>query len=134
MNAWIRGRLKVTRPENLNRPARFFAVLLCALLTAASANAQDYGDVSVKVETVTEARSPSGYDEYRVTIINRSLAKSHRVKVAAHLGSFPDHVIDISRAVESASSSAATISMFKPRSGSADWSVIIDGERQRDAV
>src|SRR6202008_4608702 len=102
MNAWIRGRLKVTRPENkqenlqrpigeaaANRtvcavtllgrftadcgkdspglvpangpdpkaaqngrfalPLRFFAALLCALLTAASAIAQDYGDVSVKV-------------------------------------------------------------------------------------
>ena len=187
MNAWIRGLLKVTRPENnpenlqrpigegaANRivcavtllgrfiadcendspglvpsngsdlkaaqtgrfalPLRFFAALLCALLTAASANAQDYGDVSVKVETVMEAHSPSGYDEYRVTIINRSLTKSHRVRVVAYEDGFPDGIIEISRAVESAPSSAATISMFKPRSGGAEWSVIIDGERQRSAV
>jgi hypothetical protein len=113
---------------------RLFAALLCALLTSASANAQDYGDVSVKVETVLEAHSPSGYDEYRVTLINYSLTKSHHVRVMAYESGYPDGVTQISRAIESASSSTATISMFKPRGGGAEWSVIIDGERQRGVV
>ena len=66
------------------RFALVFAALLCAPLMAASAYAQDYGDISVKVETVMEPRSSSGYDEFRVTIINRSLTKSHRVTVVAY--------------------------------------------------
>jgi hypothetical protein len=114
---------------------RFFAALLCALLTAASAYATDYDDVSVKVETVTEAHSPSGYDEYRVTITNRSLTKSHRVTVATYGSSYLDTISEVRRAVEVAPSSTATVSVFKPQgSGSGGWRVTIDGERQREAV
>jgi hypothetical protein len=187
MNAWIRGRLKVTRsennPENLQKPIgegganrtvcaasllgrfiadcgndspglflsnrsdpkaaqtgrfglplRFFAALLCALLTAASAYATDYNDVSVKVETVTEAHSPSGYDEYRVTVTNRSLAKPHRVTVAMYGNSYIDNFSEARRSVEVAPSSTATVSVFKPVSGGGVWRVTIDGERQSEAV
>jgi hypothetical protein len=109
--------------------------LLCALLTAASAYATDYDDVSVKVETVTEAHSPSGYDEYRVTITNRSLTKPHRVTVAMYGSSYLDNVIEARRSVEVASSSTATVSVFKPVSGGVGvWRVTIDGERQSEAV
>jgi hypothetical protein len=155
MNAWIRGRLKVTRPENKQEnlvpangsdpkapqtgrfalPLRFFAALLCALLTAASAYATDYDDVSVKVETVTAAHSSSGYDEYRVTVTNRSLTKSHRVTVAMYGSSYLDNVSEARRSVEVAPSSTATVSMFKPVSGGVGvWRVTIDGERQSEAV
>jgi hypothetical protein len=155
MNAWIRGRLKVTRPENKQEnlvpangsgpkapqtgrfalPLRFFAALLCALLTAASAYATDYDDVSVKVETVTEAHSSSGYDEYRVTVTNRSLTKSHRVTVAMYGSSYLDNVSEARRSVEVAPSSTATVSMFKLVSGGVGvWRVTIDGERQSEAV
>jgi len=155
MNAWTRGRLKVTRPENKQEnlvpangsgpkapqtgrfalPLRFFAALLCALLTAASAYATDYDDVSVKVETVTEAHSSSGYDEYRVTVTNRSLTKSHRVTVAMYGSSYLDNVSEARRSVEVAPSSTATVSMFKLVSGGGGvWRVTIDGERQSEAV
>ena len=155
MNVWIKGRLKVTRPENKQEnfvpangsdpkaaqtgrfalPLRFFAALLCALLTAASAYATDYDDVSVKVETVTEAHSSSGYDEYRVTVTNRSPTKSHRVTVTMYGNSYLDNVGEARRSVEVAPSSTATVSMFKPVSGGGGvWRVTIDGERQREAV
>jgi hypothetical protein len=112
--------------------SRFFAALLCALLAAASAYGTDYGDVSVKIEAVTVAHAPSGYDEYRVTIANRSLTKSHQVTVMMYGSSYTDIIREIRRAVEVAASSTATISVFKPRdSGGAAWVVSIDGERQR---
>jgi hypothetical protein len=155
MNVWIKGRLKVTRPENKQEnfvpangsdpkaaqtgrfalPLRFFAALLCALLTAASAYATDYDDVSVKVETVTEAHSPSGYDEYRVTVTNRSLTKSHRVTVDMWGGSYLDNVSEVRRSVDVAPSSTATVSVFIRVNGVGGvWRVTIDGERQREAV
>jgi hypothetical protein len=40
--------------------ALFFAALLCAPLMAASAYATDYGDISVRVETVTGGISDGG--------------------------------------------------------------------------
>jgi hypothetical protein len=116
--------------------APFFAALLCATLTAASANAQDYDDVSVKAEMVTEARSSSGYSECRVTIINHSLSKSHRVAVVTYEQPFNPTVSEISRVVEVAPSSAATVSMFETLKsvGGGGWAVTIDGQRQRVAV
>ena len=117
------------------RSFRFFAVFLCALLMVASAYATDYGDISVKVESVTEAHSSSGYDEYRVTVINRSPTKSHRVTVEMRGGAYGDIVSEVRRAVESAPSSAATVSLFKPQSfGAVEWLVSIDGERQDEAI
>src|SRR5262249_37453519 len=114
---------------------RVFAVLLCALLMAASAYATDYGDISVKVETVTEAHSSSGYDEYRVTIINRSPVKSYRVMVEMYTDSYGEMVGKVRRAIAAAPSSAATVSMFKPQSdGAGAWFVAIDGKRQDEAV
>jgi hypothetical protein len=112
-----------------------FAALLCALLIAASAYAQDFGDISVKVETVMVAHSPSGYDEYRVTVINRSLTKSHRVAIETAGDPHINFVSEIRRVVEAAPSSAATIPMFKPRGSDAGaWSVAIDGGRQNRIV
>jgi len=114
---------------------RAFAVLLCALLMAASAYATDYGDISVKVETVTEAHSSSGYDEYRVTIINRSPVKSHRVMVEMYKDSYGEMVSNVRRSIAAAPSSAASVSMFNPQGGGAGaWFVSIDGKRQNEAV
>jgi hypothetical protein len=108
----------------------FFAAALCAPLMAISAYATDYDDVSVKVEQVTEARGPSGYSEYRVRIINGSLSKAHRVRVATE--GYYDAVKEIGRAVDLAPSSNATISIFRPQSasGGGGWFVTIDGQRQ----
>ena len=102
---------------------------------AASAYATDYGNISVKVESVTEAHSSSGYDEYRVTIINRSPTKSHRVTVEMRGGSYGDIVSEVRRAIVAAPSSAATVSLFKPQSfGAVGWLVSIDGARQDEVI
>jgi hypothetical protein len=102
---------------------------------AISAYATDYGDISVKVESVTEAHSSSGYDEYRATIINRSTAKAHRVTVEMQGGSYTEVVDAIRRTVEVAPSAAVTISLFKPQgSAGSGWLVTIDGTRQEEAV
>jgi len=112
--------------------ALFFAALLCATLMAASAYATDYGDISVKVETVTSGLSMTGYGEYRATIINRSRTKSHRVtiEVSSAYGQG-----EARRTVEVAPSSTMTIPLIAPGAGqSAVAGVLIDGSRQNEAV
>lgn len=112
-----------------------FCALSCALLMAASAYATDYGAISVKVETVTEAHSSSGYDEYRVTVINRSPAKAHRVMVEMYGASYGDMISKVRRTIDAAPSSAATFSLYKPQGGAVGaWFVYIDGRRQDEAV
>ncbi|HKQ79660.1 MAG TPA: hypothetical protein VJ810_38560 [Blastocatellia bacterium] len=102
---------------------------------AGSAYATDYGDITVKVETVTEAHSSSGYDEYRVTIINRSPVKSYRVTVQMHGVSYGRLIREVRRAIDAAPSSAATFSVYRPQGGDAEaWFVSIDGKRQDEAV
>ncbi|HKE05467.1 MAG TPA: hypothetical protein VKE91_15520, partial [Blastocatellia bacterium] len=114
---------------------QILAVLLLAPLMAASAYATDYGEISVKVEAVTEAHSSSGYDEYRVTVINRSPAKSHRVTVEMRGGGYGAMDSEVRRAITAAPSSAVTVSMFKPVGGGAGaWFVSIDGKRQDEAI
>src|SRR5262249_14155614 len=114
---------------------QILAVLLLAPLMAASAYATDYGEISVKVEAVTEAHSSSGYDEYRVTVINRSPAKSYRVTVGMYKDSYGEMISNVRSSVAAGPASAATVSMFNPQGGGAGaWFVSIDGKRQDEAV
>jgi hypothetical protein len=110
--------------------ALIFAALMCAPLTAASAYATDYGDISVKVETVTSGLSATGYGEYRATIINRSRTKSHRVTIELFSGAYAG--AESRRAVEVAPLSTMTIPLFRPEAdlGGAGARVLIDGSRQ----
>src|SRR5215475_12118047 len=93
--------------------ALFFAALLCAPLTAASAYATDYGDISVRVETVISGLSMTGYGEYRATIINRSRAKSHRVTIEISSAG-PYGQGEARRTVDVAPSSTMTIPLIAP--------------------
>ncbi len=112
---------------------RIITASLFAILMAVSAYATDYGDISVKIETITEAHSSTGYDEYRVTVINRSRDKSHRVMVQMRGGTYNDLIREVRRAIDAAPSSAATFSMFKPMGGDVNaWLVSIDGKLQDD--
>ena len=110
--------------------ALIFAALLCAPLTAASAYATDYGDISVKVETVTSGFSATGYGEYRATIINRSRTKSHRVTIELFSGAYGG--VEARRAVEVAPLSTMTIPLFRPEAdlGGAGVRALIDGSLQ----
>lgn len=106
-----------------------------ALFGFSTVYATDYGDVSVKIESVTEAHSSSGYDEYRVTIINRSPAKPHRVMVESEGGLYGSYVGGARRVVEAASASTATVALFLPQgSAGGRWIVSIDGERRKESV
>ncbi len=114
---------------------RILFCFVAALLMAIPAYATDYGDISVKVESVTEAHSSSGYDEYRATIINRSPVKSHRVIVENAGGVYGSYVGGVRRTIEAAPSSTATIAFFMPQGGSGGgWIVSIDGERQNKEI
>src|SRR5215475_4495878 len=108
--------------------ALFFAALLCAPLMAASAYATDYGEISVKVETVTSGLSMTGYGEYRATIINRSGTKSHRVTIEL------DGEAEARRTVEVAPLSTMTIPLVRPEAGFSGGAVrvLIDGSRQKE--
>src|SRR5215471_2457431 len=110
--------------------ALIFAALMCAPLTAASAYATDYGDISVKIETVTSGYSATGYGEYRATIINRSRTKSHRVTIELFSGAYGG--VEVRRGVEVAPLSTMTIPMFKPEAdlGGAGVRALIDGSLQ----
>src|SRR6266508_956221 len=114
------------------RFALFFAALLCAPLMAASAYATDYGDISVKVETVTSVLSMTGYGECRATIINRSRTKSHRVTIELHSGAYGE--AEARRTVEVTPLSTMTIPMVKPEDGFGGGvvRVLIDGSRQEE--
>jgi hypothetical protein len=113
-------------------PLLFFAALLCAPLMAASAYAQDYGDISVKVEIVTSGLSESGYQEFRAMIINRSMTKSHRVTIEVFLRAYGEE--KARRTVEVAPSSAMTIPLITPWGSNAMVEVLIDGSRQDKRV
>ena len=110
--------------------ALFFAALLCAPLMAASAYATDYGDISVRVETVTGGFSDGGYLEYRAMVINRSKTKSHRVTIEIFsVGPYGQG--EARRTIEVAPSSTMTIPLIAPgASHSAGAVVSIDGSRQ----
>jgi hypothetical protein len=110
--------------------ALFFAALLCAPLMTASAFASDYGDISVRVETVTSGLSMTGYGEYRATVINRSRAKSHRVTIELISGAYGEP--EARRTAEVAPLSTVTIPLVKPEAGfsGAAVRVLIDGSAQ----
>src|SRR5262245_3458794 len=110
--------------------ALFFAALLCAPLMAAPAYATDYGDISVKVETVTSGLSMTGYGEYRATVINRSGTKFHRVTIELVSGAYGE--AEARRTAEVAPLSTMTIPLVKPEAGfsGAAVRVLIDGSRQ----
>src|SRR5262245_10558437 len=114
--------------------ALFFAALLCAPLMAASAYATDYGDISIRVETVTGGFSESGYLEYRAMIINHSRTKSHRVTIEISSEGLYGQC-EARRTVEVASSSTMTIPLIAPGPtlGGA-VGVLIDGSRQNEAA
>jgi hypothetical protein len=105
------------------------------MLLCVSSHATDFDDISVKIESVTESRSSSGYDEYRVTISNRSLTKSHRVTVEIYGGAYRDFVGAIKRSVDVAPNATVTVSIFKPQgSVSLGWGIVIDGKRQNEGM
>lgn len=121
------------------QPRAFVLSLLIALLAPVSVWAADFGDIAVQVEAITDSGKGHDYDEYRATISNRSPSKTRQVTLL--LAREFDRLVgqgirEIRRTVEVAPAATVTVSLFAPRLApeSGEVAVIIDGQRQRDAV
>lgn len=126
------NRLTTLRIAWLSLPLFFWAALL-----GVSVRAEDYGDVSVSVESVLTG-SPSrygndGYGEYRIIVVNRSATKTHRVTVILFKDDYSSNFGQSRREIEVAPGSTAAVSIFtySMQNGSLA-SVEIDGVEQRN--
>jgi len=117
----------------------FLAPVIIALFLTPVVSATDYGDISVKVETVSGDFGGDGYAEYRATITNRSATRAHQVTliIPGHSYSAYDTAIrEVARTVEVAAYATVTVSLFQPpllMNGSG-MAVRIDGRRQDEIV
>src|SRR5262245_38664396 len=117
----------------------FFAPLIIALFLTPVVSATDYGDVSVKVETVSDVGGVDGYAEYRATITNRSATRARQVTLIIPGDSYSTYDIAIRemvRTVEVAAGATVTVSLFQPplpMNGSG-MAVRIDGRSQKESV
>jgi hypothetical protein len=142
-----RENTKQTKWLNRFRVFRYFRVFrilpVCLFIFSSasiSAQTKQFGDISVRVESIASSvEYDNGYEEYRATIVNLSSQRAHQVTLVA-----PDtsasvsgmHNVVLRRTVDVAASSTSQISLFRPQSypSGIDLAVIIDGERQKDAV
>jgi hypothetical protein len=125
----------------LFRYLRLFSLLLFIAISTIPAIAQttNFDDVSVKIESITSGSAGVGYDEYRATIINRSPNKPRQVTLitpSSPVRNIGNAISELKRTVEVAPSSTAKVSLFLPplELSGIDFSVVIDGKRQTEAV
>src|SRR5262245_12167410 len=117
----------------------FLAPLIIALFLPTVVSATDYGDVSVRVETVSGEGGVYGYAEYRVTITNRSATRARQATLIIPGDSYSAYdaaIREIARTVEVAAGATVTVSLFQPplpMNGSG-MSVRIDGQSQKDSI
>ncbi|MGH9801129.1 MAG: hypothetical protein ACRD82_12260, partial [Blastocatellia bacterium] len=113
----------------------FLFVLIVPSL--ALAQLPNYGDVSVKVESLHAPGVGEGYGEYRATITNHSATQPHKVTVSfSNYGYDQSGIKEVRRTVELAPQSTANLVIFSPSlpgySGYAG--VAIDGVSQKEGV
>lgn len=117
----------------------FLALFIIAVFLTPVLAVTDYGDISVKVETVFGGLGRDGYAEYRATITNRSTARSHQVTLiipglgdAGHEAS----IREMTRTVEVAPGATVTVSLFQPPLPleGIGMAVRIDGREQNEFV
>ena len=117
----------------------FLAPVIIALFLTPVVSATDYGDISVKVETVSGDFGGRGYAEYRATITNRSATRTHQVTLIIPGDSYSAYdtaIREMARTVEVAAYATVTVSLFQPplpMNGSG-MAVRIDGRRQDEIV
>src|SRR5262245_15115568 len=117
----------------------FFAPLIIALFLTPVVSATDYGDVSVKVETVSGEGGEYGYAEYRATITNRSATRARQVTLIIPGDSYSAYdtaISEMAGTVEVAAGATVTVSLFQPplpMNGSG-MAVRIDGRSQKESV
>lgn len=121
-------------PKN---PAHLFSPTFCgllvvlALVASLSAQAAEYGEISVTVSAPPAAETEYGYAEYRATITNRS-AESHEIALSFDGGYGTGVIEKLSRTTTVPARSSASVSLFQPflPLGIEQVSVRIDGRRQ----
>src|SRR5262245_60775565 len=117
----------------------FLAPLVIALFLTTVVSATDYGDVSVRVETVSGEGGVYGYAEYRATIANRSATRARQVTLIIPGDSYSAYdtaIREMARTVEVAAGATVTVSLFQPplpMNGSG-MAVRIDGQSQKESV
>ncbi|HEV2668318.1 MAG TPA: hypothetical protein VG324_25605, partial [Blastocatellia bacterium] len=117
----------------------FLASVIIALFLTPVVSATDYGDVSVKVETVSGEAGLASYAEYRATITNRSATRAHQVTLIIpgySYSAYDTAIREMTRTVEVAGGATVTVSLFQPplpMNGSG-MVVRIDGRRQDEIV
>jgi hypothetical protein len=116
------------------------ALLFLACSAPISAQTKQFGDIAVRVESIASSvEFGNGYEEYRAIIVNLSSQRAHQVTLIAPastaLSSVTNNLL-LRRTVDVAAASTSQVSLFRPQShpGGIDFAVIIDGERQEDAV
>lgn len=120
---------------------RLRQLLLSVLLLAALvpwAQATDYGDVVVTAESVTAGGNGNNYDEYRITISNRSATKSYQVALSLvrEVAAYGHGVRELRRTAEVAPAATISFPLFRPplMPESGLIYVTIDGRLQREIV
>jgi hypothetical protein len=113
------------------------ACLFVVLSTSISAQTKQFGDISVRVESIASSiEYGNGYEEYRATIVNLSSQRAHQVTLASAVSGSGANNLILRRTVDVAASSTSQVSLFRPQSDPSgiDFNVIIDGVQQEDAV
>ncbi len=120
---------------------KLFAIFVCFAFSHSSIQvyATDFGDISVKVESITSGSTGTGYEEFRATIINHSPDRSHQVTLItpeSPVRNYGPRIVELKRTVDVSPSSTAKISLYVPPLDLAGigFAVVIDGRRQQDAV
>lgn len=117
------------------KPA-FFRLLLiacCTTLLVTRANANDYGDLRVTVESVLAIHSNAGYDEYHAIILNRSKTASHRVAIVLFDYGYGGSDDLVRREIEVGPSATMTMSLFSPAWHNGGRAAVwIDGVLQKE--
>lgn len=118
---------------------RFLAPVIIALFLTPAVSANEYGDVSVKIETVSGDGGGKGYADYRATITNRSTARARQVTLIIpgySSGAYDTAIREMTRTVEVAPGATVIVSLFQPPlpMGGAGMAVKIDGQLQDELV
>ncbi len=117
----------------------FLASFILLLFLTPVRAATEYGDILVRVGIVPGNYGGSGYVDYRVTVVNRSTAKSHRVTLIIPGDTYPAYdasIRELTRTIEVSPGAIVNVSLFQPplpMEGSG-MAVVIDGQRQDELV
>ncbi|MCC7192210.1 MAG: hypothetical protein IT444_05445 [Phycisphaeraceae bacterium] len=122
-------------PARLFQPVFYGLFVVIALVIPLSAQADKFGEISVKVAAPPKAETEYGYAEYRATITNHS-TKSHEIAISFD-GRYGNGMIEkLSKTTAVPAQSTASVSLFQPflPLGIEQVNVQIDGQQQINPI